>query len=53
MQESWVRSLVQGEDLKEKMMTHSSVLAWDHPIDRGAWWAAVHRIIQNQTGLSN
>ena len=23
------------------MATHSSILAWRIPIDRGAWWAAV------------
>ena len=28
--------------LKRKMGTHSSVLAWEIPIDRGAWWATVH-----------
>ena len=53
MQEMWVRALVWGEDLEEEMMTHSSILAWDHPMDRGARRAVVHRITQNQTGLSN
>ena len=24
------------------MATHSSILAWEIPLDRGAWWAAVH-----------
>ena len=24
------------------MATHSSILAWRIPMDRGAWWAAVH-----------
>ena len=24
------------------METHSRILAWRNPIDRGAWWATVH-----------
>ena len=24
------------------MATHSSILAWRIPMDRGAWWAIVH-----------
>ena len=23
----------------------------ENPVDRGAWWAAVHRVAQSQTGL--
>ena len=31
-----------GEDpLEEGMATHSSILAWRIPMDRGAWWATV------------
>ena len=26
------------------MATHSSILAWGNPMDRGAWWAAVHGV---------
>ena len=26
------------------MATHSSILAWRIPMDRGAWWATVHGI---------
>ena len=40
----WVRSLGQEDPLEEGMTTHSSVLAWRIPMDRGAWRAAVHRI---------
>ena len=36
MWETWVRSL------EEDMATHSSILAWKIPMDRGAWWATVH-----------
>ena len=50
--ETWVRSLG-WEDLLEKgMATHSSILAWRIPIDRGAWRATVHRVTNSQTQLS-
>ena len=31
MQETWVRSLDQEDDLEEEMATHSSILAWRIP----------------------
>ena len=31
---------------EEGMATHSSILAWEIPVDRGAWWATVHRTEQ-------
>ena len=41
-----IRDLVQSlgwEDLLEKeMATHSSILALENPMDRGAWWATDH-----------
>ena len=37
MQEPWVRSLAWEEPLEEGMATHSSILAWRIPRDRGAW----------------
>ena len=41
-QETRVWSLGQEDLLEDKMATHSSILAWRIPMDRGAWWAAVH-----------
>ena len=35
--------------LEESMATHSSILAWRIPMDRGAWWATVHRVSKGQT----
>ena len=29
--------------LEERMATHCSILSWRIPMDRGAWWATVHR----------
>ena len=42
MQEAWVRSLGWEDSLEEGMATHSNILAWRIPMDRGAWWATVH-----------
>ena len=41
--ETWVRSLGWEDPLEEDMATHSSILAWRIPKDRGAWQATVHR----------
>ena len=37
--------------LEEGMATHSSILAWRIPMDRGAWWATVHSVAKSQTRL--
>ena len=34
-----VQSLGQEDPLEEGLATHSSILAWRTPMDRGAWWA--------------
>ena len=44
VQERWVRSLGQEDPLKEGIATHSSILAWRNPMDRGAWRATVHAV---------
>ena len=33
--------------------THSSILAWRIPMDRGAWWVIVHGVVKSQVQLSN
>ena len=35
--------------LEKEMATHSSILAWRIPMDRGAWWATVHGVAKSQT----
>ena len=42
MQETWVRSLDWEDPVEEGMATHSSILAWRIPMDRGVWQATVH-----------
>ena len=51
MQEMQVQYLGQEDPLEEEMATHSSILAWRIPMDRGAWWATVHVITKSQTRL--
>ena len=41
MWETWVRSLGWQAPLEEGMETHSCILAWKIPMDRGAWRAIV------------
>ena len=53
MQETRVRSLGGGDPLEEGMATHSNILARRIPMDRGAWWAAVHEVTKSQTRLSD
>ena len=49
MKETWVRSLDQEDPPEKGMATHSSILVWRVPMDRGAWWATVHGVTKSQT----
>ena len=53
MQETQVQSLGREDPLEKEMATHSSILAWRIPMNRGAWWATVHGITKSRTQLSN
>ena len=45
MQETWVPYLGREDPLEEEgMATHSSILAWRIPMDRGAWKATVYGV---------
>ena len=39
--------------MEKAMAPHSSTLAWENPMDGGAWWAAVYGVAKSQTRLSN
>ena len=52
IQETQIRSLGGEDPLEKGTATHSSVLAWRIPTDRGARRAAGHGVRQSQTGLS-
>ena len=45
--ETWVQSLRWEDPLEEGIATHSSILAWRIPMDRGTWQATVHRIAKS------
>ena len=53
MRETWVQSLGGEDPLEAGMTTHSSILAWRIPMDRGAWQAAVHGVERSPTRLSD
>ena len=44
VQEIRVLSLGWEDPLEEGVPTHSSILAWKNPMDRGAGWATVHGV---------
>ena len=46
MQETRVRSLGWEDPLEEGVATHSSILGWRRPMNRGAWRATVHEVLQ-------
>ena len=47
MQETWVPSLDQEDPLEKGMVTHSSILAWRIPVDRGACQATVQGVAKS------
>ena len=53
IQKTWVQSVGWEDSLEEGMATHSSVVAWRIPMDRGAWQAIIHRVAKNRTQLSD
>ena len=53
MLETWFRSLRWEDPLEEGLETHSSILAWKIPMDKGAWRATVHQVTKSQRQLSD
>ena len=51
MQETWVQSLGWEDPQGNSNPLQYSCL--ENPMDRGTWWATVHRIIKTCTRLSN
>ena len=43
-EEMQIGSLGQKDPLEEEMTTHSSILAWRIPMERGPWRVMVHRV---------
>ena len=53
MRETWVRSLGWEDSLEEGLATHSRILTWRIPMDRGAWRVTVHGVAKSLTQASN
>ena len=49
MWETWVLSLGWERSLEKGIATHSSILTWRIPMDRGAWWTTVPGVTKSQT----
>ena len=54
MRETWVEFLGWEDTLEEGgHATHSSILAWRIPMDRGAWGSTFQAVAKSQTQLSD
>ena len=51
--ETWIQSLVWEDPLEEGLATHSSIVAWRIPMDRGTWQTIVHGVAKSQKQLSD
>ena len=51
MQETLVQFLGQENPLEEEMAIHSSILAWEISMDRGAWQAIVRGVAKSRSRL--
>ena len=47
--ETWTLSLDWENPLEEGMASHSSILAWRMPMDRGAWRTTAHGVAESDT----
>ena len=50
---TYTNSLYLYTHTEKAMTTHSSTLAWESPMERAAWWAAVHGVAEGRTQLSD
>ena len=44
MQEMWIQSLGWADPLEKEMATHSSILAWENPMEREPWQATIQGV---------
>ena len=52
-QERKILSLGWKDPLEKGMATHSSILAWRIPMDRGAYQSTVHGVAKSEAQLNN
>ena len=48
----WVRFLGWEDPLEKEIAIHSSYCCLKNPMERGAWWATVHRVAKSWTPLN-
>ena len=53
MWETWVQSLGWEDPLEKGKATHSNYSCLESSVDRGAWWATVHKVAKSRTRLSD
>ena len=53
MQKTWIQSLGPEDPLEEEMGNPLQYSCLENPMDRGAWWAAVHGVTKSRTRLSD
>ena len=53
MWETQVQFLGQKDPLEKRMATHSSILAMENSMDKGAWRATVQGVAKRRTRLSD
>ena len=49
IRETWVRSLHWEDPLEKEMVNPLQYSCLENPMDRGAWWAAVHGVTKSDT----
>ena len=53
LRETWVQSLGWLDPLEKGMATHSCILAWKNPMDKGAQQDTVYGVAKSWTRLSD
>ena len=48
-----IPGLGRSPNLEKGVVIHSSILAWEDPMDRGTWWAIVRGVTKSWTRLSD
>ena len=53
MWETWAQTPGREDPLEKELATHSNILAWKNPTDRGAWWTIVNGGAKSWTRLND